>query len=144
MEVTDETGTPVKDALVSFRLPDDGVSGLFGNGLKTEILSTDNQGRAGLRNLRTGALAGQFQIKVTVASGEARAGAISTQFIHPSPDGRGGIPGLRSKRRILEISALVLAAVAVGYVKRGGGGNSAASAEPPPSIGPPIITIGKH
>jgi hypothetical protein len=139
--VTDETGTPVPDALVSFRLPEDGVSGLFRNGLKTDILTTDSEGKVALHSLRTGGLAGQFQVRLTVAKGAARAGAISTQFIRPEPPRRSFI-GMRPGRRTIEIGALVLAVAAIGYVKQRGG-SSTAKVEPPPTIGSPTITIGK-
>lgn len=144
IEVTDETGTRVPDAILSFRLPEDGVTGTFRNGLKTEILRTDSDGRAAMRSLVSGGLAGQFQVRVTAAKGDARAGVISTQFIAPVDHlryrGRLGI--LRPNRRVLEIGALVVAVAAAGYVKevRSSGGASVTS---PPVIGSPTITVGK-
>ena len=44
--VTDESGKPVADAAVSFRLPDEGASGVFSSGLKTEVVTTGPDGRA--------------------------------------------------------------------------------------------------
>jgi hypothetical protein len=139
VQVTDETGTPVPDALVSFRLPEDGVSGLFRNGLKTEILSTGADGQVALHTLRTGGLAGQFQIRMTAAKGAARAGALSTQFIRPEPVHHS--LGILRRKRMLEVGAVVLAVAVAGYMKQRGGGS--AKVETPPTIGSPTITIGK-
>jgi hypothetical protein len=41
VEATDETGRPVAGAGVSFHLTEDGPNRLFGNGLRTEIATTD-------------------------------------------------------------------------------------------------------
>ena len=73
----------VDHAIVSFRLPEDGISGTFRNGLKTEILTTGDGGHATCDRLLAGGFAGSFQVRVTVAKGEARAGTLSTQFIAP-------------------------------------------------------------
>ncbi len=146
MEVTDETGTRVEDAIVSFRLPEDGITGTFRNGLKTDILRTDSEGRVALRGLLAGGLAGQFQVHLTIAKGQARAGAISTQFIAPQLGTRSrliaGIP--RPHGRILEIGVLVLAVAVAGYAKeRTSLGAATQTVAAPPTIGPPTVTIGK-
>jgi len=141
IEVTDETGTKVEGALVSFRLPEDGVSGVFHNGLRTEILTTNRDGRVALRSLETGGLAGQFQIRMTVAKGAARSGAISTQFIAPAPVSHSLLHIIHPRGRMLEIGALVAAVAVAGYAKalaqRGG------SIAQPPTIGPPTVVVGK-
>lgn len=144
VEVTDETGTHVGGAYVSFRLPEDGASGIFHNGLRTEILTTDKDGRAALRHMDTGLIAGQFQIRVTVAKGEARAGVVSTQFI--APDSKKHISAnhlgvLLPSRRVVEAGTLLVAVLAVGYLR-----NSSVSApkvEPIPTIGTPTVSVGK-
>src|SRR5690242_16133390 len=38
ISVTDEAGKPVERASVSFRLPEEGASGLFSSGLRTEVV----------------------------------------------------------------------------------------------------------
>src|ERR1035438_10162770 len=40
VEITDETGKPVAGAAISFHLPEDGPSGTFVNGLRTEVVTT--------------------------------------------------------------------------------------------------------
>lgn len=146
VEVTDETGTRVEDAFVSFRVPEDGISGTFHNGLRTEILKTDREGHAELRSLWMGGLAGQFQVRMTVAKSGARAGVISTQFIAPDTRRRTAIRAgiLRPHGRVLEVGALVLAVAAAGYARQSlmasGGGQKVT---PQPVIGAPTITVGK-
>ncbi len=143
VEVTDETGTQVPGAIVSFRVPEDGITGTFRNGLKTEILHTDDEGRAELRSLCMGGLAGQFQIRLTVAKGDARAGAISTQFIAPDTRRHYGLRAWHPHGRVLEIGAVVLAVAVAGYVKNREAATGSASAAAPPVIGPPTVTVGK-
>ncbi len=144
VEVTDETGMRVEDAIVSFRLPEDGITGTFRNGLKTEILRTDREGHAAMRTLMAGGLAGEFQVRMTVAKGAARTGVLSNQFIAPGKDRHlgmlAGIPHPRG--RVLEIGALLLAVAVAGYVKEAGLGSSH-SIQQPPVIGPPTVTVGK-
>jgi hypothetical protein len=143
VEVTDETGARVEGAIVSFLAPEDGVSGTFRNGLKTEILITNGDGRVSLRGFETGGLAGPFQIRMTVAKGEARSGTVSTQYIAPDTRRRKQImTALRPHRRLLEIGGLVLAVGAAGYIKQAASAGSRAAAQPP-IIGPPTVVIGK-
>jgi hypothetical protein len=143
VEVTDETGARIEGAIVSFSAPEDGVSGTFRNGLKTEILITGDDGRVALRGFETGGLAGQFQIRMTVAKGQARSGTVSTQYIAPDTGRRKQLMvSLRPHRRLLEIGALVLAVGAAGFIKQAASAGGHAAAQPP-SIGPPTVVIGK-
>ena len=81
VQVTDETGSPVEGATVSFRLPDEGPTGVFSSGIRTDLVATDSHGRAALRSLQFGRTPGQLQIRITAAKGEARAGTLSTQIL---------------------------------------------------------------
>jgi hypothetical protein len=142
VEVTDETGQGVKGALISFRTPDDGVSGTFRNGLKTEILTTDSVGRVALHGLEAGGFAGRFQIRMTIAKGEARTGAVSNQFIAPgSSKGVGGI--FRPRGRWLELGGLIVAVAGAAALKTALSSAGGSNAQLPPTIGPPSVTIGK-
>ncbi len=145
VEVTDETGVGVEDAIVSFRLPEDGITGTFRNGLKTEILRTGSDGQASMRSLVAGGLAGQFQVRLTVAKGAARTGVLSNQFIAPPKDRHlGALAGIvHPHGRVLEIGALVLAVAVAGYVKEAGLSGSSHSIQQPPVIGAPTVTVGK-
>src|ERR1035441_8898626 len=46
VQVTDETGKPIENASVSFRLPEEGPSGTFSNGSRLEIVTTKADGKA--------------------------------------------------------------------------------------------------
>lgn len=81
VEVTDDAGKPVTGAAVSFQLPPAGPGGLFANGLRTDLILTDASGRAALHSLQLNRTAGQFRIRITAVKEQARAGAISTQYI---------------------------------------------------------------
>jgi hypothetical protein len=81
VEVTDETGKPVPGAAVSFQLPPEGPSGLFSNGLRTDLVLTDASGRASIHSVQLNRTGGPFRIRITAVKEQARAGAVSTQFI---------------------------------------------------------------
>lgn len=81
VEVTDETGKPVGGAAVNFRLPEEGPSGVFANGMKTEVVITSSDGRATLWGMQWNRVEGPFQIRVTAAKGQARAGTVIAQYL---------------------------------------------------------------
>jgi hypothetical protein len=156
VEVTDETGRPVAGAAVSFHLPDDGPTGLFLNGLRTEVSTTDAAGRAALHGLVLNRTAGRFQIRVVASKEQARAGMISFQYI-AEPNSGAAAPPARApatsqpgvshggRTRWLIVAAAVgggAAAGILGATRKSGGAASAAS--PPASaltIGPPVTTV---
>ncbi|MDQ6706192.1 MAG: hypothetical protein M3Z85_09505 [Acidobacteriota bacterium] len=155
IEVTDETGTPVSGAIASFRLPDEGATGLFANGLRTDLDVTDARGQASLRSLQFNHTDGEFQIRITVAKDAARAGTVSTQFINEPKSAnvpnqsafQSRAPGASFNRKLL-IIGLVAAAVAGGGIAAlgHGSGSPKAVSTPAPSIltiGSPTISIGK-
>src|ERR1700683_5862580 len=76
--VTDETGKPVEMAAVSFRLPDEGASGTFGSGLRTEIVTTGPDGRATVWGMQWNKTAGPVEIRVTASKEHAGAGVMHT------------------------------------------------------------------
>ena len=86
VEVTDETGHPVAGAAVSFQLPPQGPSGLFSNGLRTDLVLTDASGHASIHSVQLNRNGGQFRIRITAVKEQARAGAISTQYIGENRD----------------------------------------------------------
>ena len=79
--VTDETGKPVERAAVSFRLPDEGPSGVFSSGLRTEVVTTGPDGRATVLGMQWNRTAGPGQIRITAVKDQARAGIIFTQYL---------------------------------------------------------------
>src|SRR5579862_769700 len=74
VEVTDETGHPVAGAAVSFHFPEQGPSGIFVNGLRTDVVISDASGRAAVRGFQLNHSPGAFQIRITAAKDLARAG----------------------------------------------------------------------
>ncbi len=158
VEVTEETGKPVGGAAVNFRLPEEGPSGVFANGMKTEVVITSSDGRATLWGMQWNRVEGPFQIRVTAAKGQARAGTVIAQYLSQAVAAKQGaasstravaVPG-RSHGKWVWI-ALVVAGTAVGgglaagLVKSSKTTSSATStaATPALTVGVPIITVGK-
>jgi hypothetical protein len=155
--ITDDIGRPVPGAAVSFHLPDEGPSGLFPNGLRTEVVTTDAHGRASLRALQWNRRPGRFQIRIIASKEQVRAGTVSFQYIVESPSRTKSAQtasqprGTSGKARWLAVLALVGGGAAAGFLASHGTTNSApvAPAAPPVTspaltVGPPSITVGKQ
>jgi hypothetical protein len=156
LDITDEAGLPVPGTAVSFRLPEDGPSGLFANGTRTEIATTNASGRVTVWGMKWNRTPGSIAVRVTAAKGETRAGAIVQQvLLEPSQAAalaasrqesyRGARGG--SGKRWVWISAIAAAAAGGGLalgVRSGGGTAStpAAGALTGVSIGAPSIVVG--
>lgn len=150
VEIDDETGKPVAGAAVSFHLPEDGPGGTFTNGLRTEVATTDSHGRATLRGLQLNRISGKFQIRMVASKEQARAGAVSAQYISESQGGGASAPLARAthgRTKWIALAALAGGGAAVA-VLLGGKSSSApppVTAPPAPTltIGVPTITVGK-
>jgi hypothetical protein len=81
--IRDDSGKPVPGATVSLRLPDHDATGLFANGLRSEILLTGSDGRATVHGVQWGSTPGTCEIRVTAVKGTLRAGTIATVQITP-------------------------------------------------------------
>jgi len=101
VEVTDATGKPVAGAKVSFQVPEEGPSGLFTNGLRTDLATTDANGRAAVHGLQFNRVAGSFNVRITAAKEQARAGTIARLSIG------GGGEQIESADRKAEVPAAV-------------------------------------
>jgi hypothetical protein len=146
VQVSDETGQPVAGAAVSFRLPEDGPGGHFANGLRTDLVITDSNGRATIRNLQVNRIPGPFQIRIVASRDQARAGTLTRQFITGPARGSEPAPGVKSRSSRKWIVVAVLAAGIGGGLGIGTAGRSGASPRPteaPVSLGTPTITLGK-
>ena len=116
--VTDETGRPVEGAAVSFHLPEQGPSGTFVNGLRTEVAVTDDRGRAAVHSIEFNRVAGRFEIRIVASKEQARAGTVSFQYIAGTSPGaaaaavKGG--GHRRKKWLIVAAAVVAGAGAAG------------------------------
>ncbi len=167
VEITDETGKPVPGAAVSFHLPEDGASGTFVNGLRTEVAITDTHGRATLHGLQVNRVPGRFQIRILASKEQARAGTVSFQYVAepksgaatPASSPKASSPGSALNRKWLWAALAVAGGAAAALAAPHGSSatNSAAisaaaisaAAVPPPvvapsvSIGAPTITVGR-
>jgi hypothetical protein len=151
VEITDETGKPVAGAAVSFHLPEEGPGGAFVNGLRTEVVITDNGGRASLRGLVANRIPGRFQIRILASKEQARAGTVSFQYV---AEPKGGLaaavsPSVAGRRKWLAVAAAVAGGAVAGLAATRGGAASPTASVPsvpaptPSSVGTPTITVGK-
>jgi hypothetical protein len=139
VEITDEIGRPVPNATVSFQLPEDGPSGVFATGLRTEVAMTDSQGRAAVRNFRVNTLPGPFEIRITAAKDGVRAGMLSRQYIAGIEAG-GRAEAKRSRKKWMVLAGIAAGVAVAGVAAGSGGGAARAPASPP--VAPPVPTIG--
>ena len=167
VRVTDEIGAPVAGAAVSFRLPEDGVTGTFQNGLKTDLVLSGPDGRAVSPNVAWGPLAGPVRLRVTAAIGEARAGVMVPVYVSAdnvvvagassstgsmiAPQQRfdpAPAPKLKKKRDwvkwVVAAAAGIGAAAVMTLVRNPTRTGSTASPDSPSiSIGQPTISVGR-
>jgi len=146
--VTDEAGRPVNMASVSFRLPDQGATGTFSSGLRTEVVTTGPDGRASVWGMQWNKTPGPVEIHITAVKDQARAGIISKQYISdtvaPSAGGQGEFKASHGGHKWIWIA---LAAAAAGggafaFMRSQGSSNSASSVDAGISIGAPAVSIG--
>jgi hypothetical protein len=147
--VTDETGKPVANAAVSFRLPEDGPSGVFNSGLRTEVITTGVDGRATVWGMQWNKNPGPVEIRITVVKDQARAGLISTQYLSDSVAPKAGGEGVfsaphKGRTKWILIAAGVGGAAAGVLFARGHAASSPTStlSNTGIMIGSPSINIG--
>lgn len=139
VDVTDETGAPAAHATVNFRVPDEGSTAVFGNGLRTDLTTTDEAGRAAMPTLQFNNVPGEFRIQITAARGAARASMVSTQYISA------GTVAAHQRGRWVAAGLAIAggAGAALAVMERGGAHAAAPSDSGTLSIGTPAIAIGK-
>jgi hypothetical protein len=153
VQVTDETGKPVDSAAVVFRLPEDGPTGTFSSGMRTEAVTTSADGRATVWGMQWNRVTGPMEVRITAAKGQARAGTVcglylSNALVSSEPrigKGNGLLGGWRSHKKIwigVGIAAAAFAGTAV-ISSRGTPSSAAAASVNAPQIGTPTIIIGK-
>ena len=144
--VTDETGRPVEGAAVSFHLPENGPSGTFLNGLRTEVAVTDSHGHAAVRAIEFNREPGRLEIRIVATKEQARAGTVSFQYIAgtgPEAAAAAAQSGGHHRKKWLIIAAAAVGAGAAGGVLAGHSSGSQAATSSGISIGPPTVTVGK-
>jgi hypothetical protein len=161
LRITDESGRPVSGASVSFRLPDEGPSGTFTTGLRTEVAVAGLDGKVAVRGIEWNRVSGPLQIRITASKGEARSGTVSAQYLtepaaaakRTQEPERTVLPKIKigpSKSKWTVLAVLIGGAAAGGVAAAANRGARAPGAPPPAavnqpsvSIGPPSIAIGK-
>jgi hypothetical protein len=147
--VTDDAGKPIEGASVSFRLPDQGATGTFNSGLRTEVVTTGADGRASVWGMQWNKTAGPMQIRITAVKDQACAGIVSTQYLSdadttPTSGGQGDFKASHS-HKWLWIAGIAAGAAAGGVFAMSHSKSPADTANPSAaalSIGTPSITIG--
>ena len=166
IQITDETGRPVEGATVNFRLPEQGATGHFGNGLRSELVTSTEEGRAIAWGIQWDKAAGPVEIRITAAKGVARAGTITSLYLRePSTasqltqkaqpeNSREDRVGAKPNWKWIALSALVAGAAAGGVAALVGASKapvfqqpfpsaSPSSQQPTFSLGAPVLTVGK-
>lgn len=158
VEVTDETGRPLEGVTVAFRLPESGPSGIFSNGLRTDIAMTGADGRAAPGSVRWGEAAGVVEVRITAAKEGARTGLVIEQVLSAGAARAGGssparssatdiaLPPFKPRRHWVKLAvvagvAAAGAAAGMGLVRRNAGAAPAGAAADL-SIGTPSVTVG--
>lgn len=147
--VSDEDGRPLDMASVTFRLPDQGPSGTFSSGMRTEVVITGPDGRAAIWGMQWNKTPGTIQIRISAMKGQARAGIVSTQYLSdnvaPTAGGEGVFGASHGGHKWLWIAGIAgLAAGGAGYavLRSQGASTSSNPAVAGLSIGVPSITVG--
>lgn len=145
VQVSDETGKPVEGASVSFRLPEDGPSGTFSNGSRTEMATTRPDGKASAWGMQWNKIEGSFEIRITAVKGQARAGTVCPVYLSKAAM-EANSPPLRLARNHKWLWVGLAVAVGAGVAVAGAAlaGKAEAPAGPaatPTTIGAPTIVI---
>ena len=154
VQVIDEAGQPVPAATVNFLLPQDGPGGAFPDGGKSTIVTTDDQGRAGVWGMEWNATPGNFEIRVVASKGQARAGTIvrqclSTDLQKPESVASGGEGTFKASHHHTKTWLIlgILAGGAAGGAMYARSASKASATSPPPpvvpvQIGSPTLIVG--
>lgn len=149
VQVTDETGKPVDRASVIFRLPDDGPTGIFSSGNRTETVTTGVDGRAAVWGMQWNRVTGPFEVHITAAKGQARAGTVCGISLVNGLTSSASVRDNTHRRshRKLWIGVGIAAGAFVGLASAASRGTpgpaSTGSVATPPQIGTPTIILGR-
>lgn len=146
VEVTDETGRPVPDVTVSFRLPDDGASGTFASGSHTEVMTTRQDGRVAVWGMKWNRTPGTVQLRVTAVKDGVRAGLVSVQHLSDVPAAAGAprVAG-RGMSKLLLVGIVIAGAgggLALGMSRSPQAAQTPVAAPVGISVGAPSVIVG--
>ncbi len=147
VQVTDETGRPIEGASVSFRLPEEGPSGSFSNGSRTEIATTKGDGKASAWGMQWNRTEGSFEIRITAVKGQARAGTVCAVYLSrlTAESGSSSPVKLGRNHKWMWITLAVAGAAGAVVAAAALGGKASTPIGPavtPTTIGTPTIVIG--
>ncbi len=150
IQVTDETGRPMEGASVSFRLPEEGPSGTFSSGSRTEITTTKADGRASAWGMQWNRTEGSFEIRITAVKGQARAGTVCSVYLSKltetmAESGSASPVKIARSHKWLWITLAVVGAAGAVVAVTALAGKSTTPIGPtvtPTTIGTPTIVIG--
>jgi hypothetical protein len=147
VQVTDETGKPIENTSVSFRLPEEGPSGTFSNGSRLEIATTKADGRASAWGMQWNRTEGSFEIRITAVKGQARAGTVCAVYLSKATAETGSSSPVKLARshKWLWITLAVAGGAGVAVALGAASAKSSTPAGPsvtPTTIGSPTIVIG--
>lgn len=145
VEVTDETGRPVPGVAVSFQLPEDGPSGTFISGGRTDIVNTQADGRASVWGMRWNKIPGAVSLRITAAKEGVRAGVVSTQYIDATAAVSSARVSSGGHSKLLLITLVVAGAAGAGLAAgalRGSKTPTTATPTATLSIGTPTVIVG--
>lgn len=149
VQATDEAGKPVDGASVSFRLPEEGPSGVFASGLRTEVVTTKPDGRATIWGMQWNKVPGPFEIRITAVKDQARAGIVSSQYLSDTAAAKlgtsaGGFQVSHHSRNKWLLISVAVAGAGAGLVFAKSSQTAKATVAPatPTQIGSPTILIG--
>ena len=134
VQVTDDSGAPVREASVTFLLPDTGASAAFADGSRMLTIQTDEKGQAVGRGLHPNKSAGTFQIRVTASYHGATASTVISQ-VNAEPAAK------KSSSKTFLIIALIGGAAAGGLGAALGGKKSGGSTSVGTVITPPATVL---
>jgi hypothetical protein len=147
--VSDEDGRPLDMASVTFRLPDQGPSGTFSSGMRTEVVITGPDGRAAIWGMQWNKTPGTIQIRIAAVKEQARAGIVSTQYLSDSVAPTAGGEGVFTTSHgghkwlwIAGIAGVAAGGAAFALLRSKGPSTSSNPAVAGLSIGSPSITVG--
>lgn len=147
VQVVDATGRPVPGATVTFRLPAEGATGTFPNGLQTEVTRTGPDGRATVREVRWNRLPGPVRVRVIAQKNGERAGLVFEQRLVDGPAAAAAPRAslVRPRSRWWKIGALAGGAAAAGLTAALARRDERATPANVPQvrIGTPVITVGR-
>jgi hypothetical protein len=139
----------VEGATVSFRLPDEGATGAFTGGMKTDIAISASDGKATASTIQWDRNAGAVALRVTTAKDQVRAGTVVSLYISDAPvTPAAPRASAKAKNKWILIGLAVAGAtaggLAVGLTKSPQSSETpTALTNPSVQIGTPSISVGK-